>query len=63
MLVVCPINPFWWPVKPDLLKAAAHALLGGQYKREHYKSVYFHNARAEVDEKFDALLRGHRRRA
>jgi hypothetical protein len=36
ILVVCPINPFWWPVKPDLLKAAAHTL-GGQYKHEHYR--------------------------
>ena len=22
VLAVCPINPFWWPVKPDLGKAA-----------------------------------------
>ncbi len=52
VLVLCPINPFWWPVKPDLLKTAAmHA--SGQFKREHYKSIYFHNAAPEVDQKFD----------
>jgi polysaccharide pyruvyl transferase WcaK-like protein len=31
--------------------AAMH--LSGQFKREHYKSIYFHNASSEVDEKFD----------
>lgn len=52
VLVICPINPFWWPVKPDLLKTAAmHA--SGQFKHEHYKSIYFHNAAPEVDQKFD----------
>ncbi len=52
VMIVCPINPFWWPVKPDLLKAAAMQV-SGQFKGEHYKSIYFHNAAAEVNEKFD----------
>ena len=53
ILAVGPVHPFWWPVKPDLLKTAA-LQLSGQYRREHYKSVYFHNASSEVDRKFDA---------
>jgi polysaccharide pyruvyl transferase WcaK-like protein len=57
ILAVGPIHPFWWPVKPDLLKTAAlHAT--GQFRREHYKSVYFHNASAEVDRKFDVYCSG-----
>ncbi|MDB4974421.1 MAG: hypothetical protein JWN48_2762 [Myxococcaceae bacterium] len=52
VLAICPINPFWWPVKPDLMKAAAYQL-SGQYRREHYKSVYFHPASSEIDAKFD----------
>ncbi len=51
VLAICPINPFWWPVKPDLLKAAAMQL-SGQFKAEHYKSIYFHHASAEVEDKF-----------
>jgi polysaccharide pyruvyl transferase WcaK-like protein len=51
VLAVGPINPFWWPVRPDLVKAAAMQL-SGQFKREHYKSVYFHNASADVEQKF-----------
>ncbi len=53
ILAVGPIHPFWWPVKPDLAKAAA-LKLSGQFRREHYKSVYFHHSSAEVDHKFDA---------
>jgi polysaccharide pyruvyl transferase WcaK-like protein len=52
ILAVGPIHPFYWPVKPDLLKTAALHLTG-QFRREHYKSVYFHNASPEVDRKFD----------
>jgi polysaccharide pyruvyl transferase WcaK-like protein len=40
-------------VKPDLAKTAAFHL-SGQYRREHYKSVYFHHSSAEVDRKFAA---------
>jgi polysaccharide pyruvyl transferase WcaK-like protein len=52
VLAIGPINPFWWPVKPDVLKTAAMHL-SGQFKREHYKSVYFHNAAPEVNEQFE----------
>ena len=55
VLVVCPINPFWWPVKPDLAKAAALALVG-QYKDEHYRSFYFHHASSESDEKYETYI-------
>jgi polysaccharide pyruvyl transferase WcaK-like protein len=56
VLAVCPIHPFWWPVKPDLMKTLAMHL-SGQFKKEHYKSVYFHNASAEVDQKFETYCR------
>jgi polysaccharide pyruvyl transferase WcaK-like protein len=55
VLVVCPINPFWWPVKPDLAKAAAKKLVG-QYRDEHYQSVYFHHSSPEATAKYEAYL-------
>jgi polysaccharide pyruvyl transferase WcaK-like protein len=55
VLVLCPINPFWWPVKPDLVKAAARHV-AGQYREEHYKSFYFHNSGDEVDKKYETYL-------
>lgn len=56
VLVVCPINPFWWPVKPSLGKAAARVATGA-YKGSHYRSMYFHNAGSDVDAAFDAYVR------
>jgi polysaccharide pyruvyl transferase WcaK-like protein len=43
VLVVCPINPFEWPVKASVAKYAWHGLTGA-YKDSHYRTVYFHNS-------------------
>jgi polysaccharide pyruvyl transferase WcaK-like protein len=48
VLVVCPINPFEWPVKASVGKFALHGLAGA-YKDSHYRSVYFHNSGPEAD--------------
>jgi polysaccharide pyruvyl transferase WcaK-like protein len=48
VLALCPINPFWWPVKPSLAKWLARNLFGA-HKESHYRSVYFHNAGPAVD--------------
>ena len=55
VVTVCPINPFWWPVKPSLLKYAAHAL-SGAYQDSHYRTMYFHRDGAEVDAAFERYL-------
>ncbi len=55
ILVLCPINPFWWPVRPDVVKALAHGL-GGQYRREHYRSIYFHDYRPEDEDAYLAYI-------
>ena len=41
VLVLCPINPFWWPVRPSLAKYLARNLTGA-YKKSQYRSIYFH---------------------
>src|SRR5947207_13108845 len=48
ILVVCPINPFEWPVKASVAKFAARSLTGA-YRDSHYRSVYFHNAGPVAD--------------
>ena len=48
VLVVCPINPFEWPVKASVAKFAARTLTGA-YKDSHYRSVYFHHAGPAAD--------------
>jgi polysaccharide pyruvyl transferase WcaK-like protein len=59
LVVVCPINPFWWPAKPDLLKAAAYGF-GGQFRAERYKAVdtalYFHSWSDGAAERYETYL-------
>lgn len=55
VLGVCPINPFWWPVKPSLSKWLAHAVAGA-YKKSHYRTIYFHRSGADVDRAYEKYL-------
>jgi polysaccharide pyruvyl transferase WcaK-like protein len=57
VLVACPINPFWWPVRPDVAKAAANAVFG-LHAREHYGSIYFHEGGEDVERRQEAYLDG-----
>lgn len=54
VLIVCPINPFWWPVTPSLAKYAARTL--GAYKDSHYRTIYFHKDGSDVKAAFEQYL-------
>jgi polysaccharide pyruvyl transferase WcaK-like protein len=55
VLVVCPINPFEWPVKGSVAKAALHRLTGA-YASSHYRGPYFHNSGPESDRAYEHYL-------
>ena len=55
ILAVCPINPFWWPVKPSIAKWLAHSV-GGAYNKSHYRTIYFHRSGADVDASYEKYL-------
>jgi len=55
LLVVCPIDPFIWPVRPSLFKAAA-CVLTGAYKESQYRTVYFHNWSSEARAAYNHYL-------
>src|SRR6266446_7364300 len=55
VLVVCPINPFEWPVKASVAKGALHSLTGA-YKESHYRGPYFHHAGPEADRAYEHYL-------
>jgi polysaccharide pyruvyl transferase WcaK-like protein len=55
ILAVCPIHPFWWPVKASIAKRVAH-LSTGAYKDSHYRTIYFHRSGAKVDAAFETYL-------
>lgn len=57
ILVLCPINPFWFPVRPNVGRAFVNSW-SGIYDDAHYGSVYFHEEGAEVEAKQEAYLRG-----
>jgi polysaccharide pyruvyl transferase WcaK-like protein len=55
VLVVCPINPFEWPVKASVAKYALRSLTGA-YKDSHYRTVYFHNSGPASDRAYQHYL-------
>ncbi|HEY1679460.1 MAG TPA: polysaccharide pyruvyl transferase family protein [Candidatus Sulfotelmatobacter sp.] len=55
VLVVCPINPFEWPVKASIAKLAARKLTGA-YKASHYRGPYFHNSGPAADRAYKHYL-------
>jgi polysaccharide pyruvyl transferase WcaK-like protein len=55
VLVVCPINPFEWPVRASVMKYALHGLTGA-YKDSHYRTVYFHNSGPVADRAYQHYL-------
>ena len=55
ILVVCPINPFEWPVKASVAKYAIRSLTGA-YKDSHYRTVYFHNSGPVADRAYQHYL-------
>jgi polysaccharide pyruvyl transferase WcaK-like protein len=55
VLVVCPINPFEWPVKASIGKLALHSLTGA-YKKSHYRGPYFHNSGPAADAAYERYL-------
>ncbi len=55
VLAICPINPFWWPVKASLAKWIAHSFAGA-YKDSYYRTIYFHRSGREVDAAYEKYL-------
>ena len=55
VLAVCPINPFWWPVKASVGKWVAHSTAGA-YKKSYYRTIYFHRSGQAVDAAYEKYL-------
>src|SRR5580692_10389195 len=55
VLAICPINPFWWPVKAALGKWLAHSVAGA-YQDSYYRTMYFHRSGREVEAAYEQYL-------
>ncbi|WP_010586167.1 polysaccharide pyruvyl transferase family protein [Schlesneria paludicola] len=54
VLMVCPVNPFCWPVKASLQKGVQR--LFGAHRASHYGSVFFFNSNEESERRFESYL-------
>jgi polysaccharide pyruvyl transferase WcaK-like protein len=57
ILVLCPIHPFVWPVKASIAKYIARATAGA-FRNSQYRTVYFFQSGAEVDQKYRHYISG-----
>jgi polysaccharide pyruvyl transferase WcaK-like protein len=55
VLVLCPIHPFWWPVKASIAKYLS-SITTGAFKKSQYRTVYFHASGADVDAKYNRYI-------
>lgn len=55
LLVACPINPFWWPVRPAVGRALLDRL-SGQRADTHYRSMYYHDYGQQDRARFESYL-------
>lgn len=68
LAVICPMNPFCWPIVVDF-ERAAELSRDGRHRDQHYDGVLFHAAPAGAEEAFahylqemDAVVQGLRQR-
>ncbi len=55
VLAICPINPFFWPVKPSVWKWFANSVAGA-YRKSYYRTIYFHRSGRDVDDAYERYL-------
>jgi polysaccharide pyruvyl transferase WcaK-like protein len=55
LLVLCPINPFIWPVKASVGKYVA-SKLSGAYAGSQYRTIYFFRSGREVDAAYERYI-------
>jgi polysaccharide pyruvyl transferase WcaK-like protein len=55
VLAICPMNPFWWPVRPSP-RMAREMRRSGAHKDRHFASLFFHASSDEIDRWYRAYL-------
>ncbi len=55
VLALCPIHPFWWPVKASIAKYLA-SVTTGAFRESQYRTVYFHASGADVESKYKRYI-------
>ena len=53
IVTVCPVNPYWWPIRADSARYKAF-LKDGSHADSHYGSMFFHAESKEISRRFEA---------
>ena len=57
ILCMCPVNPFWWPIRADMTMAAELETMG-KHADLHYGSVFFHHHSEVAERSYRQYLKG-----
>jgi polysaccharide pyruvyl transferase WcaK-like protein len=57
LLVACPVNAFWWPVRPDMGMLREMEATGA-HRDLHYGKMFFHSDSPERRSRYDRYLAG-----
>jgi len=55
VIAVCPMNPFWWPVRPSPTMAR-EMRRGGAHRHRHFASLFFHAESPDIERKYRFYL-------
>ncbi|WP_066017872.1 polysaccharide pyruvyl transferase family protein [Endozoicomonas atrinae] len=55
ILTICPVNPFWWPVKPDLKRTFCYYFLK-RHQESHSGLTHFHRDTAGSRQQFHTYI-------
>ena len=53
IISICPINPFWWPVRPDPARASK---IIDHLDEQYHGSIFFHNQSEAITQKYQCYL-------
>jgi polysaccharide pyruvyl transferase WcaK-like protein len=55
VIAICPMNPFWWPVRPSP-RMARELRRSGLHKDRHFASVFFHAESPDIARRYRTYL-------
>jgi polysaccharide pyruvyl transferase WcaK-like protein len=55
VIAICPMNPFWWPVRPSP-SMARELRRSGAHRHRHFASLFFHTESPDIERKYRTYL-------
>lgn len=55
VIAICPMNPFWWPVRPSPVMAR-ELRRSGAHRHRHFASLFFHAESPDIERRYRTYL-------